>query len=370
MPGQKKKKPFRFPVTTLVGSSIANFRAVTNSFQIDDNFRKRYLLSLIASMILDPIAKIERISTRKKVESIRIERPPVFIIGYWRSGTTFLHTCLCRDPNAAYVNTFQGIFPNHVLLNKGWISFLARFLMPPRRPVDDVRLDMDLPQEEEIAMGNLQYLSFYNFFYFPRDILRIRDESLLFKDVSEKQLMKWKESYEMLIKRAILNTGGKQFISKSPPNTFRIPYLLDMFPGARFIFLYRDPERVLSSFRLFATEVAKGIGLQNITAEEYEKPLCDLYRDLMIQYEKDRELIPPDSLVEIRYRDLMKDPIGHIRQIYDKFDLGEPDIENIREFIREKPPGSTSKYEIPQSIKDYIEKELSGIVKRWGLEKD
>ena len=78
----------------------------------------------------------ERLIYKKKLKTIRIEEPPVFIIGFWRSGTTLLHSLLCQDPQAGYVTTFQGVFPNLVLTQKKWMKAFTNRILPKKRPFD------------------------------------------------------------------------------------------------------------------------------------------------------------------------------------------------------------------------------------------
>lgn len=355
---QEEKRSFQFPVSTLVGSGFSNFRKILSGHVIDSKYRRRYLMTYAGSAILSLLTAIENRKVRKRVRNTPIEVPPIFIIGFWRSGTTLLHTMLCTDRHAAYVDTFQGIFPNHIFMHKAWISFLAKLIMPSRRPVDGVKLDLDFPQEEEIALGNMQPVSFYNFFYFPRDIEDIKRQSLYFDGMDEKDIQVWEEHYKHLIRSAILNTNGRQFISKSPPNTFRIPCILEMFPNAKFIYLSRDPLYVLSSFKKFATKVAQGIGFHVIDEEDLERPLCELYRELTARYDRDQHLIPKENLLEIRYEELIRDPVATVMKIYETFHLGEPNLPAIRKLIRDKPPGSTSNYSIPPSIREFVKREL------------
>ncbi|MCD6223253.1 MAG: hypothetical protein J7K12_06205 [Thermoplasmata archaeon] len=46
--------------------------------------------SILMSFLLTPLNIWERIKFDKKIEEQEL-KPPIFIIGHWRSGTTYLH---------------------------------------------------------------------------------------------------------------------------------------------------------------------------------------------------------------------------------------------------------------------------------------
>jgi hypothetical protein len=367
---QKKSKEFRFPISTLVGSSYFNLRQIVKNKHIDPEYRSRYILTLVVSAILDPLGKAENFSNRSKIQKNMPVEPPVFIIGFWRSGTTFLHNLLSFDKQFAYVSTFQGIFPNHLLWHKWWLEKIINLLMPKRRPIDLMELNLDYPQEEEIAMGNLQRLSFYNFFYFPQSFHEYVDEALLFNNIDDREIKQWKESYQKLIAKAIIKSNGQRFLSKSPSNTFRINKILELFPDAKFIYLNRNPYKVLTSFNLFMTEVIKGVGFQDFNKQKHIENICDLYTKMLYSYDIDREQIDPENLIELKYEDFVADPMKHLERIYNQFKLnGFSENKSVfAEQVVDKQNHTSSRYRIDAEIKQFINENLAGYLKKNGYQ--
>jgi len=319
------KKTFKVPVSTLIGSTFPNYLKIVNHKKVHHQYLSRFILTSLISAILDPFGRVETLLKSKIVSKTKIDQSPIFIIGFWRSGTTYLHNLMCQDPNHAFVSTYQSIFPSHSLVNSFWMKKLATMAMPNERPVDKVRLNMDFPQEEEMALGNMQKLSFYNVFYFPNHFKEYAQNALYFKDVQQEEIDKWKDEYLLTIKKSMIMTGGKRFVSKNPPNTFRIPLLLKIFPNARFIYIYRNPYKVLSSINLFMRQVIKGVGFQEPDTLELENNLCMLFKQSLKKYELDKSLIPQKNLYEIEYNTLVKDPIQSINDIYTQFNLDYSD---------------------------------------------
>ena len=108
-------RPFRFPVSILIGSTPLNILQVIKGYRIDIRYYPKFLLTFLLSVIFQVMNLVEQLIDKKSLKPSVVKEPPVFIIGFWRSGTTMLHSLLCQDPLAGYVTTFQGVFPNQAL---------------------------------------------------------------------------------------------------------------------------------------------------------------------------------------------------------------------------------------------------------------
>ena len=118
------------------------------------------------------------------------------------------------------------------------------WLMPDKRPTDNMELAVDLPQEEEFALCNMMPYTYYNFWFLPKHMQEYADKYLLFDDISDAELKVFEEVFTKLIKISLWNTRGTQFLSKNPPHTGRVKELVKMFPNAKFIYLMRNPYTV------------------------------------------------------------------------------------------------------------------------------
>ncbi|NOX84984.1 MAG: sulfotransferase [Chlorobi bacterium] len=360
-----RKKKFSFPVNSLIGSYYSNFITITRKYRIDKKYR--YYFTKWVCRILDLFASIEKEKQKHVLENSVLEHPPIFIIGFWRSGTTLLHNLLCKNPLFGYVTTFHSVFPNHILWNQKWLKPLMTPVLPEKRPGDNMKFDFDYPQEEEIALGNMQPVSFYNFFYFPDDTEKIINESLFFKNVTETEIKRWKREYMRLIKTALINTDGECFTSKNPSNTFRIKTLLEMFPGARFIYLHRNRYDTLISFRKFVHEVDAGITLQDYDHERLDREMIRLYKLLHEKYEQDKSLIPKGRLVEIDFEVFENNKLKEIERIYKELGLkgfkkALPVMEKYLESLRGYERSSYNNNEafrkiIDEELRDFIGKD-------------
>lgn len=355
-----QNRDFRFPVTSQVGSSFNNIIKISSDKDVDKGYKKKFFFTKMVSKILDVPRFFEEAHYNRKIEKLEIEQPPIFIIGFWRSGTTVLHNMLCQNPDFGYVTTFQSVFPNLCFLNQWWIRNIAKFMLPEKRPGGDMKFDFKLPQEEEIALSNMQHISFYNFFYYPNEIDSSIEKSLFFRNITKEEFEQWKQNYYRLVKIALLNTKGKRFISKNPPNTFRIKLLLDMFPDAKFIYIHRNTYQTLFSFVKFINSVHEGIKYQDYNVKAHNVKLIGLYKQMLDQYELDKQLIPEGNLIDIKFENFEKNMLSEIERIFSTLDL--PGYEKAKPII-EKSYNEIGDYNRkPNQITDAFVKQVDGIL--------
>src|SRR5688572_22986659 len=91
----------------------------------------------------------------RRICDTRLAADPIFIIGHWRSGTTYLHELMVLDDRFSYPTTYECFAPNHFLITEGWFKKLFWFAVPAQRPMDNVKVGWDNPQEDEFALCGL-----------------------------------------------------------------------------------------------------------------------------------------------------------------------------------------------------------------------
>lgn len=363
-----RNNQFRFAVTTLAGSSLKNIASLHTDFEVDPGYRIKYLFSAVVAAMLEIVNPLERLIWGKRIRNYHPEAPPVFIVGFWRSGTTLLHNLLCQDPQAAYTTTFQTVFPNLVLTQSWWLKPITNLFLPARRPYDNVSMDMDFPQEEDFGLMNMQPSSVYKFFIFPKDFDRILEEELSTTRMSVPRLLKWKEAYRTMVAKAVFNTKGIRYIGKNPCHLMRIPLLMEMFPGAKFIFIHRHPYNVIESLYRFMLTIFPGVQLQDVPDDFSQEKVTGIYTRMMDTWFRSRESIPPNDLIELQYDKFLQDIPGHLEAIFTQFGMGDFGriSERILRFIATNPyPEHNSITPSPETI-TLINQHAADIMKRLG----
>ena len=92
---------------------------------------------------------------RRRVDEMQLIDDPVFIVGHWRSGTTYLHELMSCDDRFASPTSYQCFAANHFLLSERVVPKLLWFLMPSKRPMDNVKFGWNVPQEDEFALCSM-----------------------------------------------------------------------------------------------------------------------------------------------------------------------------------------------------------------------
>lgn len=362
MKSNEEEKQFAFRITTLAGARFSVFRYVSKKYGIEKPFKSKWRLSGLVSVVCTALSVFDKLVYYFKAKPTNLKEP-VFILGHWRSGTTLLHNLMCKDPEMGYTTTYQTIFPNNLFSFQWLFKLFMKKLMPDKRPVDNVSLHVDYPQEEEFALNNEIPFSFYNWWYFPKDTRAIAKEYLFNETTKKEENEHWKSNFKRFVTRCLINTKGVRFISKNPPHTARIPQLLEMYPNAKFIYIHRNPYEVVRSTFAFYKSILPATQLQDIDEDTLMNDILWVYKKLIDKYEADKSLIDSNNLLEIKYADLVSKPDKEIQQIYKN--LLKDDYKRIEPNVNEYLQGlnhTLKKYEYNKDFLKKVNNELEEII--------
>lgn len=293
-----------------------------NRWQIDPEHRLKALNLIATAPLFSMLKARENFLYSKQLDSMELNRPPVFVLGHWRSGTTFLHNLLSQDRQFTSLKTYQAFFADSFLLPKiqslsGKIS--NQWAQMKTRPMDNIKFGSAEPIEEEFAMAVITGMSPYIRILFPRTLGR--DCGFVYpNEPEEKNKEVWKAEFERFLKRMTFFENKKPLL-KSPPHTARIHLLLEMFPDARFIHIVRHPYDMYASNLLLWRDAISINFLQSVSSEDIIEIVLSTYEQLYRCYHKEKEKIPKGQLVEIKYEDFEKNPMGELARIYDQLGL-------------------------------------------------
>lgn len=304
----------------------------------------------------------------RAVRKTKITQPPIFILGHWRTGTTLLHELMICDPRFGYPTTFECLLPNHFLLSEGFFSRWLKFLMPSTRPMDNMKAGFDRPQEDEFAMCMFGVGSPYLTIAFPNRPPQDQ-EYLDLEQVSPTGLRRWKRAFKSFLRKITYKTG-KRLVLKSPPHTARVKVLRQMFPTAIFIHIVRDPFVVFPSTVNLWRTLYQTHGLQTPTFAGLEEQVMTTFTRMYDRLEEGKKLLEPNQFYEIRYEDLIKDPVREMEKIYEHLQLGgfEECLPRLRDYLASIKGYETNKYELSDEQRGLIAVRWHSVLARYGYE--
>jgi hypothetical protein len=321
------------------------------------------------TLLNSTLAGIDRLIYGRRVAATHLPAPPIFILGHWRAGTTFLHELLIRDPAHTYATTYQCFAPHHFVLSEAYVTPWAGVFVPARRPMDNMAAGWDRPMEDEFALASLGVPTPYLSMMFPNRGPAY-DAYLSLRDVPEADRDEWKRQLLEFIKRLTFR-DPRRVVIKSPGHTARIPTLLEMFPDAKFVHISRDPDALYRSTVGLWQALNAEEGLQHARDESWLGPsVIDAHKRMYEAYFADRALLRDDQLVELRYEDLVEDPKALVRMIYERLDLGdfariEPALDA---HLADVAHYRTNRHSLDDAIREILRREWARYFTEFGYE--
>ncbi len=358
----KKRGLARFDQQFLAGGSFRNWIILLReNGGVDIRYLTRWLYISVVALITFPFRLYEKAKYDSVITHTEIKPPPVFILGHWRSGTTYVHQLMAKNQDFAMVTFLHTMIPDLYLSGKIFKSILSASL-PEKRPMDNVKINIDSVEEEEYALGNLSPYSFYHALSFPKRMRHIFDCYVMFENVPSTVVEKWKTIYLRFLKKLTFSSGGKRLLLKNPANTARIRILLEMFPDAKFIHVYRNPYVVYSSTMNWLDKELVLTALQDVDEAVIREQTMVNYEKMMRRYLEDRHLIPEGNLVELKFEDVEANPLAELERIYNhlNLDLTPQTRDKMKTFITAMSGYRKNRYRLSKKAR----KEVTD---RWGF---
>ena len=298
----------------------------------------RLLQALIAEARLNLLGRVVardsivgHLANRLRLEQDRRRHPdiaaqpirrPIVITGLPRSGSTLLHSLLAQDPANRVPLTWEMLTPSPppdgaTYTRDPRISITDRrlrcfeWLVPEFKKIHPV--GARLPEECVVILSH-SFLSsqFCSMYMVPSYQSWVRAQSLL----PAYQL------HQRFLQQLQWRCRGDRWILKAPAHLPALRELCAVYPDVGVIMTHREPLEVLPSeaslhtvlrqiFSDVVDPTAVGREVTELTVDEIRAGL----------QARDRGCAPRERFLDVRYRDLVKDPIGTVRSAYAQFDM-------------------------------------------------
>jgi len=306
------------------------------------------LLERVHGMYVDALANRLRVVDHRRahpaVAAERVERP-LFQMGMPRSGTSLTSYLLDRDPAR-----------RSLLLWEAWDS--APPATPATHRTDPRCLALLERQRAELAASPDRVRPHVEFADGPTECIRLHGQDFkalmweLYMPVRE--YSRWVMSADMTsayeyqrdVMQVLQSGVPGEWSLKMPSHALHIEALLRVFPDARFVVLHRDPYRALGSLfskKSLEWERLTGDGSVAWLREHYIEQLAETAQRPM----RLRERIGDAAFYDLRYADLVRDPIAAMRDLYawagDEFSAA---VEaRMRAWLEQNPQGRFGKHQ-------------------------
>lgn len=262
-------------------------------------------------------ARRERKLLGSKLQNVPVPDNPVFIVGHWRTGSTFLHQLLSLDNQWITPTVFEVSVPDGFLVSQKYYRPVMSKMMGATRPMDNVKLGFDEPQEDEYALLKLIPGTPLEKLIFPPDTSYFLQHVGDFIPPAEQEPV-WRMAFEGYCRRLLLHRTGR-LLFKNPFHSLRIPMLYRWFPGAGFINITRHPREVLPSTQ----HMWDVVGQQNCLNSRWARPalreIALFYKHLTTCVNSQLACLPSANRYSLDYASLTADPLGQVEAIYRHF---------------------------------------------------
>ena len=253
------------------------------------------------------------------LDEASIEKP-IFIVGMPRSGSTFLHELLTDNPEHRAPRVWEVMYPlasspgqrdNARRITKAEACLWCFRKLAPR--ADAVYPMRARTPHECVAIHSHTFLS-------PEFIstCRIPTYEAFLRSTDLTPAYRWQRRF---LQHLELDCPGKRWVLKSPDHVHGLKKLFAVFPDALIVQTHRNPVEVVKS-SVDLTRVLRGLcgppgDLEELLARETS--MLAESTENFIQF-RDAHPELKDRFIDVKYTDLIADPVATVRRIYEQID--------------------------------------------------
>ena len=243
------------------------------------------------------------------------------ICGLPRTGSTLLHRLLASSPHVtstlswetSYPLPFPGEGPDAELRKKRAQDRMQVFLDMTPEFGDIHTIEWDGPEEDVILLDRtFTSMSFDSFYQVPSygTWLRAADQTPAYRELREwLQVLQWQNPAR----------DGQPWMLKSPHHLTAVDTVLDTFPGCKIVMTHRSPTEAVPSYASMVAAICRQysddvdqVAIGRYWSERFAKTLRDF---TAVRARR------PDRFVDVRFRDVVKDPVGEAGRVMESLAL-------------------------------------------------
>ncbi|MBN1756928.1 MAG: sulfotransferase [Chitinispirillaceae bacterium] len=329
-----------------------------NGIGLHPRYIGRFFILLLYSLGTSILQLVEKLLYSDTIDKTRCPQNPIFIIGHWRSGTTFLHQIFNALPGFKTPTMLEIGTPESFLVSKKVLSPIIKKLLPSKRSTDNISLNLDEPQEDEFALFRATTHSPVEKLVFPEKDGFFLDRKCDFMPPDTTHAT-WKSTLITFCKKLSLHGNGR-IVLKNPFHSTRIRLLKKIFPKAKFIHIYRNPTKVIpSTIRMWKIEGMHNCLREGKTAPSLENAIS-VYDTMLSKIKNDLQQLPEQDYCTIRFEDLRTDPVSTLCDALSSIEinLNQEQLQHLSEFTESVKNYRQNKYTLSDEQIEYIKSKL------------
>lgn len=326
-------------------------------------------IALAVSLARWPFSTAERVMFNRTQSQHKPMPDPVFIVGYWRSGTTHLHNLLAQSPQFGYITPLATGLPWDILGIVHTLEPLLEQALPQDRYVDNVAVTPTSPQEDSIPLATMGAASYYHGLYFPQHFETHFRKEIFVEDEGD-EIEIWRSLHQHLLRKVSIHQGDRPLLIKNPVYTGYVRHLRALWPNAKFIHIYRNPYHVFPSTRHFFTRLLPELALQSYNCEQLpiDALILESYPYLMERLKTDTLDLSPNQFAEIRFEDLESKPLEVLEGLFTQLEI--PDFEtaspHLKLYLDSLRGYRKNDYVLDSETISLIDAHWSAYIEQWG----
>jgi hypothetical protein len=260
---------------------------------------------------------------------------PLLVMGLPRSGTTLLHRLLSLADDSRALTAWEVLnpIPRPGLDIRRFLTAASIALMKRSAPDLDAKHRVAATAPEECTfLLDPSFRSPGFWLIFP--VFGYLNW-LLGQDMQPAY-----RTYCSLLQFLQRSTPEKRLVLKAPAHTGHIPELLSVIPELKLVQTHRDPMAVVGSVNSMFKSMHGG-GSKHFDLNRMARANLDMLATMTEHNLSSRNTIGADRILDIRYGELIEDPMGVLRQIHLHFDLPCADtyIDGATKWLAKHPQG-------------------------------
>jgi sulfotransferase family protein len=330
-------------------------RCLAESIQRDsyyDEIGRRAATAYIHNWIIKYIKFEQDLVAFPEISRVPVPNP-MFLIGFGRTGSTFLHKLMSLDAQARAPQRWELTEPSPPPRPESYdtdrrIRQVQKYLKSMSIAFPDLNkiheMDAQAPDECHLMMWHGPHHIIFG--------LRSAEYAQWLRNLSLPQLQVLYKFYRSQVQHLQLFHRGGHWLSKSLAHAYFFPVLFKVFPDARIVRLHRDPCQVIPALASLSAHLQVSY-TSRIDFRELGQRMLDLFLDFVHRSMQVDKEVSSEHFIDVLFDELTRDPIAVIRRIYAKFgyDYADKFDEELRSYLQRE--SVTRKYKHVYSLEQF-----------------